>query len=139
MLSGAVLASAALAFGIQPFGISWATAIAGGAVGFGFLLLFYVVGIMGAGDVKFAGALGMWVGLSALAPIWIGASLLAGIHGVLWLTLRRWPVLPGFALMLLGQRKPVEDKTRQGRMRFIPYAAYLSLATVVWMMWGRQS
>ncbi|MET3181261.1 UNVERIFIED_ORG: prepilin peptidase CpaA [Variovorax guangxiensis] len=130
---------AALAFGMQPFGNSWATALAGGVVGFGFLLLFYVVGIMGAGDVKFAGALGLWVGLSPLAPIWIGASLLAGVHGVLWLILRRWPVLPRLALMLLGERKPLGNGTQSGRVRFIPYAAYLSLATVAWMLWGRQS
>lgn len=139
MLSGTVLALAALAFGMQPFGLSWATALAGCAVGFGFLLLFYVTGLMGAGDVKFAGALGLWVGLSALVPIWIGASLLAGVHGVLWLILNRWPVLPRLSLMLLGERKPVGNGTPPGRARFIPYAAYLALATVAWMFWGRQS
>jgi len=139
VLSGAILALAALAFGIQPFGTSWAAAFTGGAVGFGFLLLFYAVGFMGAGDVKFAGALGLWVGGWALVPIWVGASLLAGAHSVLWLTLQRWPWLPRLSLMLSGRPSAGTDinGSRQ-RARLVPYAAYLAVATVAWMVWGRQ-
>lgn len=139
MLSGATLALAALAFGLQPFGNSWSSALIGSAVGFGFLLLFYAAGLMGAGDVKFAGALGLWVGASALVPIWIGASLLAGAHSVLWLVLQRWPWFPRLSLMLSGNPSAGTDiNGPRRRARFIPYAAYLALATAVWMVWGRQ-
>lgn len=139
VLSGSVLALATLSLGSQPFGIDWTAALAGAASGFVFLLLFYATGLMGAGDVKFAGALGLWVGLSALIPIWVMASLLAGTHSVLWLVLRRWPWFPRLALLLSDQR-PVPDgiESPARRARFIPYAAYLALATVVWMFWGRQ-
>jgi prepilin peptidase CpaA len=139
VLAGAAVALAAVASGAQPFGVGWAAAFIGAAAGFGFLLLFYVTGLMGAGDVKFAGALGLWVGLQALVPIWIAASLLAGVHSVLWLALKRWPLLPRIALLLSDQR-PVAQGAGQasGRARFIPYAAYLALATVVWMVWERQ-
>ncbi|MNV59597.1 hypothetical protein D3C71_1520280 [compost metagenome] len=94
---------------------------------------------MGAGDVKFAGALGLWVGLPALAPIWIVASLVAGIHSVLWLALRRWPVFPQLALMLSGPLRATESGTPVRRLRIIPYAAYLALVAAAWMVWGRQS
>lgn len=139
VLSGAVLALAILGLGAQPFGVGWMAALAGAAAGFGFLLLFYAMGLMGAGDVKFAGALGLWVGPYALVPIWIVASLFAGLHGALWLALQRWPLSPRLALILSGPPSAAVGGTSPSRARFIPYAAYLSLATVAWMLWGRQS
>jgi len=141
VLAGAAVALAALALGTQPFGIEWSTALTGAAVGFGALLLLYAVGLMGAGDVKFAGALGLWVGLQALLPIWVVASLLAGLHSALWLALQRWPVAPRLSLMLLGRSSATSNGAAPttARRRIVPYAAYLSLATAAWMVWGRQS
>jgi prepilin peptidase CpaA len=140
VLVGAAMATGAIAFGSQPFGIGWSAALTGASLGFGFLLLFYAAGLMGAGDVKFAGVLGLWVGVSALIPIWIAASLLAGVHSVLWLALRRWPWFPKLSSLLSDHRPaPAEGAKPSGRARFIPYAAYLALATVVWMLWGRQA
>ncbi|AVQ83659.1 MULTISPECIES: A24 family peptidase [unclassified Variovorax] len=141
VLAGAAVALAALALGTQPFGIEWSTALTGAAVGFGALLLLYAVGLMGAGDVKFAGALGLWVGLQALLPIWVVASLLAGLHSALWLALQRWPVAPRLSLMLLGRSSATSNGAAPttARKRIVPYAAYLSLATAAWMVWGRQS
>ncbi|EJL71677.1 Flp pilus assembly protein, protease CpaA [Variovorax sp. CF313] len=142
VLAGATVALAALALGIQPFNLEWSTAFTGAAVGFGCLLLIHAAGFMGAGDVKFAGALGLWVGLSALLPIWIGASLLAGLHSAFWLALQRWPVLPRLALMLQGPSFSSIDSdggASPKRRRIVPYAAYLAMATAVWMVWGRQS
>ncbi|WP_341887116.1 A24 family peptidase [Variovorax sp. YR752] len=139
VLAGAATALAALVFGMQPFEIDWTSALLGAGVGFGFLLLFYAFGLMGAGDVKFAGALGLWVGLSALALIWIGASLMASAHSLLWLALKRWPFFPRLALLLAGPSRTPESGTPTHRPRIIPYAAYLALATAAWMVWGRQS
>ena len=133
-LTGATVAIAALAFDSQPFGIGWANATGGAAVGFGVLLLLYATGLMGAGDVKFAGALGLWVGFAPLAPIWIGASLLAGIHAALWLALQHWPVAPRLAMALSGAPQGAPARARQ---RHIPYAAYLAMATFVWLATGR--
>ncbi len=123
----------------QPFGVDWVEAIGGATLGFGFLLLFYATGLMGAGDVKFAGALGLWIGLSALIPVWIGASLMAGVHSALWLALKRWPFFPRFAQMLAGPPRTPESGASTRRPRIIPYAAYLALAAAAWMVWGRQS
>lgn len=138
VLAGASLALAALVMGAGPLGRNWTDALLGAGIGFGFLLLFYAFGLMGAGDVKFAGALGLWVGLWALLPVWVIGSLLAGLHAVLWLVLQRWPLSPRLSLVLFG---PVAsaDGNSPIRARFIPYAAYLALAAAVWMVWGRQS
>ena len=138
-LAGAVLALATLASGGGPFENDWKTALLGAGVAFGALLLFYAFGLMGAGDVKFAGALGLWVGLGALLPIWIIGSILAGLHAVLWLVLQRWPVFPRLSQMLFSSQSSAAVHPSSTRVRFIPYAAYLALAAVVWMVWGRQS
>lgn len=135
VLSGTVLALLALALGLQPFQVSWEQALVGAASGFGFLLIFYVAKLMGAGDVKFAGALGLWVGWAPLLPIWIAASLLAGLHSMLWLVLQRWPVWPRLALALSGVNR--KSASQGQRRRPIPYAAYLAIASWGWMTWMR--
>jgi len=138
VLAGASLAFLALAMGTGPLGQDWTAALLGAGTGFGFLLLFYATGLMGAGDVKFAGVLGLWVGLWALLPTWIIGSVLAGLHAVLWLILQRWPMSPRLSLMLFGPRASADGNPSPTRVRFIPYAAYLALAAAVWMVWGRQ-
>jgi prepilin peptidase CpaA len=54
--------------------------LAGTAVGFGTWILFYVVGVIGAGDVKFFAAAGAWLGPSAT---WRAALVAAVAGGVL--------------------------------------------------------
>lgn len=100
VLAGAVMALAALGTGTGLPGVSWTAALAAGALAFGVMLVFYATGLMGAGDVKFAGALGLWAGLPALLPVWIISSLLAAAHGLVWMALQRWPVWPRLALAL---------------------------------------
>ncbi len=131
VLCGAAIALLTLAWGLQPFQLAWPQALAGAALGSGFLLIFYATKLMGAGDVKFAGALGLWVGFEPLLPIWLIASLLAGLHAVLWLVLQRWPVWPGLALALSGSAIGEAGKLRGGR--HIPFAAYLAIASLGWM------
>ncbi|GER14334.1 A24 family peptidase [Variovorax boronicumulans] len=139
VLLGAAIALGALAMNTQPFGIKWPDALIGATLGFVFLLFFYVAGLMGAGDVKFAGALGLWVGWQPLLPIWAVASLLAAVHGITWLLLQRWALFPKLATLLSGKPRNADASGLSKRARPIPYAAYLALAATVWMIWGRQS
>lgn len=139
VVAGTALAATALVSGTGPLGLDWKAALLGGVVGFGFLLLFYATGLMGAGDVKFGGVLGLWVGLPAFIPIWVIASLLAFAHAVLWRYLERWPFSPRLTSMLAGPSRTSESSTPPRRIRIIPYAAYLALAAMVWVVWGRQS
>jgi len=136
VLLGAAVSAFALGVGAQPFGISWTQAVVGAAGGFCFLLIFYATGLMGAGDVKFGAALGLWVGLQPLLPIWVAASLLAGTHAVLLLVLQRSQRFPRLAEALAGVSPRNDDSvTPNKRKRHIPLAAYLSIASAGWLLW----
>jgi prepilin peptidase CpaA len=134
--AGAACGLAALAWGGQPWSAGWVDALTGAAAAFAALLVFYAAGLMGAGDVKFAGALGLWTGLAPLLPIWAGASLLAGVHALLWWVLQRWPLFPRLALALGGTRDDAGGNAQRTRRRPIPFGAYLALAALCWMAWA---
>ncbi|MBB1599329.1 prepilin peptidase [Variovorax sp. UMC13] len=136
VLLGAAMGAIALGVDAQPFGISWTQAGLGAAGGFCFLLVFYAMGLMGAGDVKFGAALGLWVGLQPLLPIWLAASLLAGAHAVLWQQLQRSQRFPRLAEALSGVSPQHDDSVApKKRQRHIPFAAYLSIASAGWLLW----
>ncbi|RYZ11231.1 MAG: prepilin peptidase [Comamonadaceae bacterium] len=134
VLAGLVAGSIAIATGTQPFGLNWSAAFAGGAAAFAFMLVFYIAKLMGAGDVKFAGALGFWIALDPLFEVWAIGSALAAAHGVAWWALHRWPIWPRLALALSGPASPDQPARRP---RPIPYGAYLALGALGWMVWLR--
>lgn len=130
-LGGAMLAIAALLTGYQLFSLTWQSALAGAVGAFVVLLCGYAVGFMGAGDVKFAGVLGLWLGWSPWLPIAIGAGVLVGLHAVLWFGLQCWPTSPRWVSHGMGR---VLDRTRHDvTARQIPYAGYLSITALAWI------
>lgn len=101
---------------------------AGGAafVGFVALMPFFVLGIMGAGDVKVFAVLGAWCGLHALLDLWIVASLAAGVHAVtVWVALR---------LRSQAAHTPDAQGGATSR-RGAPYAAFLTVPAIAWVVW----
>ncbi|WP_421567273.1 A24 family peptidase [Stenotrophomonas sp. PD6] len=121
--------------------------VGGAAIGLAALLPFYLVGWMGAGDVKYFAVLGLLLGWQALLPLWLISSLLAGAHVLgLLLTRQLAGALP-LRLQLLRdravqqwQRRPMARDmrgARQGRVG-IPYAAYLAFATLALVLWQLQ-
>lgn len=146
-----LLCVAAVAVG----GLSWAwasgaapfpaTHLAGLLVGLAALLPFYLLGWMGAGDVKYFAVLGLLLGAPALLPIWVVSSLLAGAHAlcvILAPSLRA--TLPLRAQWLHDraqqhwQARPMAHQLhtlRQGRVG-IPYAAYLAFTTLGFIAWS---
>lgn len=136
---GAVLA---IEFGPQPFWIDFSGAAKGALMAFGVLLPFYVLKWMGAGDVKFGVVIGLWFGLSSnLLLVWLGGSLLAGLHSLIIFVLRsRANNLIVFSL--LRNYKLINDwfpgsvtRSPSGgeafRRRFIPYAGYMAIVAVL--------
>jgi prepilin peptidase CpaA len=128
----------------NPFATGWAQA----AWGFGLaalcLLPFYVVRLMGAGDVKFGALLGLMLGPKAFLTAWVIASLLAGLHSVIVLQLRANPALPDLLLATrsgyrlsdtVARAENVQraerffTRMRNGR-KGIPYAAYLAIGAL---------
>ncbi|MET1114727.1 MAG: prepilin peptidase [Comamonas sp.] len=140
VLLGLGMGLLALAADLQPFGVAAGDALLGMLAAFAALLPFYALRWMGAGDVKFAAIVGLWFGLSPhLLTVWVGGSLLAGVHGVLVLVWRRLQATPtgqwllahlplrmaSAAPPLLGARAAIE--------RSIPYAGYMAL-TALWLV-----
>ncbi|WP_225782920.1 prepilin peptidase [Xenophilus sp. Marseille-Q4582] len=117
VLAGVCTAVVALVGGWQPLGVDWRTAVMTAATAFAVLLGFYAVGLMGAADVKFAAALGLWIGPWPLLWVWVGASLLAGVHALALLVWRSRTGLP------------------RTRKREIPYAAHMAVMTMGWLAW----
>lgn len=133
------LCAGAIALGTPWTGLPVSAALIGGLLGLAALLPFHLMGWMGAGDVKFFAILGFLLGWQSLLPIWVLASLLAGIHAVAILLARR--VGPP-AIVSLSHWPPLStartwwrqaSAARQGR-RGAPYAAFLSVGTGVLLL-----
>lgn len=113
-------------------------AVVGLGVGLLTLLPFRLIRWMGAGDVKFFSTLGFLLGWKALVSIWVVASIIAGIHAALVISVmalqRRGHGRPPRcfrALNLYLRRSVVWQRMREARQgrHGIPYAAYLSIGT----------
>lgn len=132
VVSGLVFAALALTTGRQPFGLTWTPALIASLAAFVFFLAFYATKVMGAGDVKFAGVLALWVGLMPFALIWLMASVLAGLHAVLFIFSKRQPLPP--LLLKLIHGPAFNDPSKAVTSKQIPYAAYLALSAIAWLV-----
>ncbi|WP_322046902.1 prepilin peptidase [Paraburkholderia sp. J67] len=101
-------------------------ALAAAAVGLAALMPFFVLGVMGAADVKVFAVLGAWCGLQALLGLWIVASLVACVHAIVVLF-----VLRTRSRAVTGRRS--QDDT-VGARRGTPYAACLTVPALAWLV-----
>jgi prepilin peptidase CpaA len=113
-------------------GILWA--LAGFAVGFSLLLLPWLLGGGGMGDVKLLAALGVWLGPLTILIVFgasavIGAVMAAGVmvggmftRGIT-ATRRRY--------LNLDENQPSRDKGSKRGRRVIPFAVPIAISTVV--------
>jgi prepilin peptidase CpaA len=110
-------------------------ALAGLLIGLLVLLPGYVIGWVGAGDVKLFATLGFLLGGKALLPIWIIGSLLGGLHAAIVLGVRHWvgPYSPGMSMQQMSIRSTWlwqrVTLARQGRVG-LPYAAYMAVGAL---------
>ena len=114
--------------------------LVGGAVGFLILGLFYVMGGMGAGDVKLVAAVGAWLGVHLTLYVFIASSLAAGCYALFLIlfygrfreTLVNFQIL-WHRLTVLSRHVGAEDLVEQEvnradrRRRIIPFAAMVAL------------
>jgi prepilin peptidase CpaA len=125
--------------GWSGFGFS----MAGAAFGFGVLILFYVLGAVGAGDVKFVSGIGAWLGLLTTAEVFFVAGLVIGVCSVGLIIARdgikglRAHVLVAMYQMRslaahLGAEERVEQvvKRKDRRTRLIPLAVMITIGLI---------
>lgn len=74
----------ALGLSLSPYGIGLGSAIAGGMVGFFGFLVLYLLRAVGAGDVKLAGATGLFLGYPNM--LWVNLLILlsGGVLSIGW-------------------------------------------------------
>ena len=97
-------------------------------VGLALLFIPYIIGGMGAGDVKLLGALGAITGYKGAILIFFYTALCGLIIGIIWLIFN-----PGRLKFLIttGQILPTVDKKQK-----IPYGIAILLGTILYIMFG---
>jgi len=121
LLVGIFFAFVALAMGRSIGGIGFLGGLLGLLVGFLTFLPLYLFGLMAAGDVKFFAVLGLWLGAYALFPIWLVASIIAGVQAGIW-----YIVSNGSFARVRGS-----DSLLMRKLKEIPYASYLTIGAVL--------
>ncbi len=118
--------------------------------GFGVLILFYAIGAVGAGDVKFLAGVGAWLGFFGAVQVFFLAGVATGIYGLAvlcWrLGLSRATATIGVTFMQLknlgrslGPAESVESalKRPDRRKYVIPFGTMVALAMVILLIWNK--
>lgn len=124
--------------------------LAGALFGFGSLLLFYILGGMGAGDVKLMAGVGAWLGMPMTFHVFLAASLAAGVYAMALVLLHHglgetmvYLQLTWLRLASLGRRlgsdEMIEDELKRDdrRHRLVPFAAMILVGVVAALIWQR--
>lgn len=144
-----LIATGGLGYSIatKPLAGALGSSIAGLVLGFTLWIVFYIVGVIGAGDVKFFAAAGTWLGPSATWRAALVAALFGGVLAVVFLlrerrlggTLRRMTLAAASRSVSLLAESPDAPAPR---MR-LPYGVALAggALIVAWwpqlLAWGR--
>lgn len=145
------LTTGALAAGWQGAGLGLLTAMEGFGVGFGILLVLWLIGGGGAGDVKLMGALGAWFGPTQTLILFFVSTLFVLILSVGVLA---WQMIQNGAWNVrrryLGKQNEA-DAQRRGlsreaaaehhklRRRLMPYGVPVALASWMLLAWSLRS
>ena len=125
-----------------------ADSLLGVMFGFAALVPLYIVGGMGAGDVKLMAAVRDWLGIPLTFYVFIASSLAAGVYAVglvVW-TGRVGETVVNLHIMwlrlasvgrYLGADDQVELEVRRSdrRKRIIPFAAMVAIGLVATLIW----
>lgn len=122
--------------------------LAGAFFGFASLLIFYVLGGMGAGDVKLMAGVGAWLGMPLTFHVFLAASLAAGVYALALLVVNHGVgetlvhlQLTWLRLKSLGRRlgadSRVEDEVKRDdrHRRLIPFAAMILVGIIAALIW----
>lgn len=118
--------------------------------GFASLILFYILGGMGAGDVKLLAAIGAWLGMPMTLWVFVVSSILGGLYAAAliiiqgrksifesWVNLQiAWMRLTAIG-QHLGQEDSVETVKQGGdiRRRAVPFAVMVLVGVLAVVFW----
>ena len=119
--------------------------------GFAALITLYLVGGMGAGDVKLMAGVGAWLGMPLTFYVFIASSLAAGIYSMLLVVLTGkvgetvvnlhivWLRLSSIGRYLAADDRVEKEVLRSDRRRrIIPFAAMVAIGIVATLLWFRK-
>ncbi|MCY2987905.1 MAG: A24 family peptidase [Planctomycetota bacterium] len=125
--------------------------LVGAGAGFLILFWFYVMGVMGAGDVKLLSAIGAWLGAESTFYVFGVAGVATGLYSLAvlassgriktaWSTFYVWMVQVQTMGKHLGQEDRLECLTKQAdrRRRLIPFALMVTIGLAVVFVGGYQ-
>jgi prepilin peptidase CpaA len=142
LLSG--LAHHGLANGWSGFAASFLGALFGFAV----LFVFYLMGGMGAGDVKLMAGIGAWLGLPLTYYVFLVSAIAAGLYSIVLILAQRdyrntWVNLKilGYRYLAVTRHLAAEDQVEEAlnsptrRRQCIPFAAMVALGILCTLGW----
>lgn len=123
------------------------SSVLGALFGFGILVLFFLIGGVGGGDVKLLAGVGAWLGLFLTFWLFNAAAIAAGIYALVltvrnrrfretWMNLR----LMGHRMMTVGRHlgtdEQVEDVVQRSdrRQQLIPFGAMMGVGLLVMLV-----
>jgi prepilin peptidase CpaA len=129
----------------------FSTGLLGMLFGFAVLIVPWLLGLMGAGDVKLLAGVGTWLGMPAVAFAFAGAAMATGIYAFA-LIIYRGRIRESLLMikvilyrflaigMHFGKEDILEACLAQGdkRLRVIPFGAMVPIgivAALVWLRW----
>jgi prepilin peptidase CpaA len=113
---------------------------AGMATGIGLLLIFYLTGGMGAGDVKLMGAVGSLLGAKATLEAFILIALVGGVYSLAIILINR-EIFKGFFkeslvvlsnMMMLRNYLPIKVES-SGQKPRLKYGVAIALGTIAYL------
>jgi prepilin peptidase CpaA len=124
------------------------SSVTGVMFGFAALFVLYILGGMGAGDVKLMAGIGAWLGMPLTFYVFIASSLAAGLYAaglVVWTgrvaeTVVNLQIL-WLRLASVGRFLGADDKVEvevgrtDRRKRIIPFAAMVAVGLVATLIW----
>lgn len=106
----------------SPLSVGLVEAFWAGGLAFLALLPFYAIGWMGAADVKLAAALGMWLGVKLLLPVWAVSALISIVYSA---------VLQGPFWFQRYTAADLEGGVEPSHRRLLPYGAMLCISAAL--------
>jgi len=124
----------------------WSNGLAGGlafslqglAAGLAILIIPFLMGGMGGGDVKLLVALGCWLGPAGVFNLFLYGALAGGIIALVMVLKRSGfkgikNVFLGIFLDVIAQKRPQVDKKHRG----LPYSIPLAAGYIMYLLIGR--